>query len=307
MSVIERKVVQSADGTAIYAEATGDKGKPVAVFIHGFAMTSSAFDGIFEDKAWTSWGHLIRYDVRGNGRSGKPTADAAWASGRLAEDFDAVMAAFGVSDARPFVVGWSLGGTYITDILASHPPSYLSGIVYAAALPYMGPTLSLVAAPAVLSLLPALTQTSDVDLYQAASREFVGLCYAAFDLAAACASATDSDADHRTALGILGAALLQPRAVTVQLLSRTQDPGPLLAAGRAGALPLLVLNGTEDKVIQRQAVVDAVDGWDARQLRVVDLEGAEHFLWLGTGKEAFGKTVRGWVGDVLAAAQRMYP
>jgi pimeloyl-ACP methyl ester carboxylesterase len=46
----------------------------------------------------------VRYDVRGHGRSGKPSDVAAWESKRLAEDFDAVVEAFKLD--KPFVLGW---------------------------------------------------------------------------------------------------------------------------------------------------------------------------------------------------------
>lgn len=46
----------------------------------------------------------IKYDVRGHGRSDKPTDKASWKSKRLAEDFDAVVQAFKV--VKPFVIGW---------------------------------------------------------------------------------------------------------------------------------------------------------------------------------------------------------
>jgi pimeloyl-ACP methyl ester carboxylesterase len=42
--------------------------------------------------------------MRGHGRSGKPEADEAWVSQRLAEDFDAVVNGFKLT--KPFVAGW---------------------------------------------------------------------------------------------------------------------------------------------------------------------------------------------------------
>jgi pimeloyl-ACP methyl ester carboxylesterase len=46
----------------------------------------------------------VRYDVRGHGRSSKPTDEASWESKRLAEDFDVVIEAFKLD--KPFVLGW---------------------------------------------------------------------------------------------------------------------------------------------------------------------------------------------------------
>lgn len=47
----------------------------------------------------------MRYDLRGHGRSGKPETDAGYTSDKFAEDFKAVMTAFGLT--KPIVVGWS--------------------------------------------------------------------------------------------------------------------------------------------------------------------------------------------------------
>lgn len=47
---IASKVLHSADGTPIYAEAVGDPTKPSVVFVHGFGLSGIAFDGIFGDE-----------------------------------------------------------------------------------------------------------------------------------------------------------------------------------------------------------------------------------------------------------------
>lgn len=51
----------------------------------------------------------MRYDTRGQGKSGKPSIDEAWESERFSEDFEAVCHEFDITNA--FVMGWSLGGT----------------------------------------------------------------------------------------------------------------------------------------------------------------------------------------------------
>ena len=44
------KIVTSADGTNIYAEAVGDSTKPPIVFIHGFTSTAEVFNEVFADR-----------------------------------------------------------------------------------------------------------------------------------------------------------------------------------------------------------------------------------------------------------------
>lgn len=122
------KLLRSADGTEIYAEAIGDPSKPTLVFVHGIAVSSLCFDNIFTDPKWTDRVYLVglqflryyylnglqyfeslkfrlkvRYDARGHGRSGKPEDEKAWESKHLAEDFDAVVNGFNLY--RPYLVG----------------------------------------------------------------------------------------------------------------------------------------------------------------------------------------------------------
>ncbi|KAJ7186984.1 Alpha/Beta hydrolase protein [Mycena filopes] len=281
MSPSER-VLKSADGTEIYAEAVGDPSKPGVIFIHGFSMCSVAFDAIFRDPQWIANVYLVRYDVRGHGRSGKPADEASWESKRLAEDFDAVVKAFKLH--RPFVLGWSLGGTFITDILSFKPPTYISGVIYVAALPYMGPTLSKVGTPACLATLAPLMQTDNVDSYQDAAIAFVNL--------------TSPSLPYDFHLACLGSSLVQPRGITLRLLSRTQDPAGLLKAGRESGLPLLSVHGAKDRITFRDAVLDAIEGW--KNLTVVDIEDAEHFVWLSKPEE-FRTEVLAWVTAHVSA------
>ncbi|KAF8198330.1 Alpha/Beta hydrolase protein, partial [Mycena galopus ATCC 62051] len=255
------RVVKSADGTDIYVEAVGDLSKPALVFIHGFSMSSMAFNAIFSDPQWIANVYLVRYDVRGHGRSGKPADEASWESKRLAEDFDAVVQAFKLH--KPFVLGCSVSATFITDVLSFNPTTYISGIIYVGALPYMGPTLAQVGSPACLVTLAPLMQEFDVSQYQNAAITFAELAHDAlpYDFYLAC----------------LGNSMVQPRGITIRLLARTQDETGLLKAGRETGLPLLVVHGAKDRIIVRQAVLDAVDGW--KNLTVVDIADAEHFVW----------------------------
>ncbi|KAJ6552093.1 Alpha/Beta hydrolase protein, partial [Mycena vulgaris] len=272
------RILKSADGTDIYAEALGDPSKPTVVFIHGFSMSSIAFDAIFSDPRWIDNVYLVRYDVRGHGRSGKPADEASWESERLAEDFDAVVEAFALR--RPFVLGWSLGATFITDILSFKPPSYISGIIYVGALPYMGPTLAKVGSPACLVTLGPLMQTTNVDEYQTAAIAFVDLAH--------------SSLPYTYYLACLGNSLVQRREVTVCLLSRTQDAAGLLKAGRDSGLPLLAIHGTKDRIIVREEVFNAIEGW--KNLSKVDLD-AEHFIWISQ-PDKFRQEILDWIAKV---------
>ena len=43
----QSKIVQSADGTRIYASAQGNASKPALVFLHGFSTDSTIYNDLF--------------------------------------------------------------------------------------------------------------------------------------------------------------------------------------------------------------------------------------------------------------------
>lgn len=57
----ESRMLVSADGTEIYANAVGDPLKQAIVFIHGFVWSFMAFDDIFEDVEWMSRFYLVSF------------------------------------------------------------------------------------------------------------------------------------------------------------------------------------------------------------------------------------------------------
>ena len=58
--VSESKMVVSADGTEIYANAVGDPSHPALVFLHGFSTSTLVFDAIFDSPKWSSQLYLVR-------------------------------------------------------------------------------------------------------------------------------------------------------------------------------------------------------------------------------------------------------
>ncbi|KAK0200292.1 Alpha/Beta hydrolase protein [Desarmillaria ectypa] len=274
----------SADGTKIYADASGDSTKPAIVFIHGVSLSSVVWNDIFHDTNWTDLFYLVRYDTRGHGRSGMPTSPAAWESKRLAEDFDAVVEGFNLR--RPFVLGWSLGATHIVDILSLHPgkEKYLSGAIHLTGVPFMGPGIGKAGTQFALGCLPSLNQTSDVEKFQDASRRFVNGCskHASFELKSLC----------------LGNFVTQPRAVTKFVFTREQDAAEFFKAGENGFLPLLAIACTDDLIVDGRSAANALGPW--KNLKIVDIEGADHMPWL-SHSEAMRGLISEWVKGVLAS------
>jgi len=98
------QLIASADGTKIWAQAAGNPAKPAVVFIHGFSCTALNFKNQFSDPKLLENLYLVRYEVRGHGRSGQPLEEKDYESARHAEDFKAVMDTFSV--VKPFLAGW---------------------------------------------------------------------------------------------------------------------------------------------------------------------------------------------------------
>lgn len=55
------KIIISADGSKIYAEASGDPRKPSIVFIHGFSLCGAVFDNIFANEDFGASFYLVCY------------------------------------------------------------------------------------------------------------------------------------------------------------------------------------------------------------------------------------------------------
>ena len=104
MALSGEQILTAPDGTNIWAEGVGNPSAPALVFIHGLSLTAIPFDNQFTDQELLRNFHLIRYELRGHGRSGMPREAAAYDSIRYAEDFKTVCDAFGL--VKPFLVGW---------------------------------------------------------------------------------------------------------------------------------------------------------------------------------------------------------
>ncbi|KAG6909979.1 hypothetical protein DXG01_013979 [Tephrocybe rancida] len=242
LSATLKLTLKSRDGTAVYAEATGNKNGPHVIFAHGLACTNAAFDPLFNDAKLTSSLYMVRYDTRGHGLSGKPLTSDFYTTDRYADDLKAVIAAFRLN--KPFFVGWSLAGAISADIASNFPqPLPFSGLVYMASLPYIGDILPKVATAKVLSFLPGLQATDDATLSLKTRIDFVETL-----------SAQTATVPYATKLAWVGSAVYLPPTVANLALSRTQDPKALLAAGAAG-WPLLILHGTADLQINGTAVI----------------------------------------------------
>ncbi|OSX57745.1 hypothetical protein POSPLADRAFT_1036779 [Postia placenta MAD-698-R-SB12] len=224
------KYVTSPDGTAICAEETGDRSAPAVVFIHGLACTAAGFDNQFNDPQLSSNLHLVRYEMRGHGRSDKPEDMKSYSAIRHAEDFRTVCEAFRLD--RPFVLGWSLGGCIPVDIVHYFGPKSISGVIYIG-----GALLSLNLSaqcrhPLFKPLVPLIC-SSDAQVAAKSAVPFVDSCVA--DPAAL---------SYSTKLSLVGGFGLQPPIIRYFSLNREQDDSRWREQARH--IPVVIIQGTED-------------------------------------------------------------
>ncbi|KAH6904868.1 Alpha/Beta hydrolase protein [Coprinopsis sp. MPI-PUGE-AT-0042] len=234
--VVERYITAS-DGTRIFATAVGQSHLPSLVFVHGYAFSALIWASIMANSDLLKKFYLVAYDLRGHGRSGKPTTPAGYLSHLFAEDFANVVREFGLDS--PVYIGWSYGGTVAADIFSYLDPGAISGIIYTAAVPWNGQAFQEVAHPYLVNeIQPGLVSFDNVT--------------AAFDsrikIAESISNKPEKVPTERKWSWIGSAALVGPLS-TQLLLTRQQDPEPLLKAGAAG-FPTLLITGGKDTFIQ---------------------------------------------------------
>lgn len=112
-----------AKGVKVWYSSQG-QGEPV-VLVHGW-LSSSAINwdlpGITSRLARDF--QVIQLDVRGHGRSDKPSAEADYGT-ELVEDVVRVLDQLQVKKAH--LVGYSMGGIVVANFIAKHPDRVLSG------------------------------------------------------------------------------------------------------------------------------------------------------------------------------------
>jgi pimeloyl-ACP methyl ester carboxylesterase len=100
---------------------------------------------------------------------------------------------------------------------------------------------------------------------------------------------------------LLEGVLLQPRSIAARLGTRSQNPDRLLQEARAGNLPILVVTGGRDGLLNPEGLKDFIQGVGWQKFTYSHLENADHMPWV-SDPEAFRDTVLGWVKGNPAAA-----
>lgn len=264
------KFVRSSDGTPIYAEATGSPRNLHVVLVHGFSLSGVVFDEFCADQRLLDELYIVRYDIRGHGRSGKPETAESYVSKLYADDFKAVLDAFSL--VKPVLAAWSMGGTVATDVATYLPPGTISGLLFIAAIPCAGPFVAQVGTDEVLAALSGCLETGSIASNQAAYWKFVDLLFVS---------------PETTPFALK--CLYNGHAVSPEIMrhvcEREQDIEKLWEAGREG-LPLCLLKGTVDAQIKLDMVEELMKPHfqeDRFEVRV--LNGGGHSLHVETKEE----------------------
>ncbi|KAI0635649.1 alpha/beta-hydrolase [Trametes polyzona] len=283
MSTHAERTLTSADGTNVFVKSAGDSSKPAIVFLHGLSSSTLAWDSQFADQDLLRDFHLVRYDLRGHGRSGKPLDPSAYESVRFAEDFKAVCDGLGLE--RPFLAGWSLGGAVVVDIVAAYGPSYLSGILYIG-----GGVLSLTAyhpqyATEHIGKLISLFLSTDPDDVSRAAESFVDSC-----------TAPGNPLPYAEGAKWLGLFVSQPRTARVNSFTRTQPYG--VWEREARGLPVLIVQGAQDLQCTHEIMIRLAKGvYDDVEVRII--EGCGHCPAVESPAET-NRYIREWTEIVIA-------
>jgi pimeloyl-ACP methyl ester carboxylesterase len=129
---LRTRYVDGLGGVPLNVVEAGDPQHRTLIFIHGLGQSHLSWAAQLQSTLATEF-HLVAYDLRGHGNSGKPwrsedyAAPATWAG-----DLERVMRATGAR--RPLLVSWSYGTWVAIDYLETHPATSIAGLVMIGAL-----------------------------------------------------------------------------------------------------------------------------------------------------------------------------
>lgn len=137
---VEERYVNGAGDTRIFVREGGSRHGYPNLMLHGYLFSSTVFQRQFQGPL-AEQHRLVAMDLRGHGRSDKPSEVAAYDNARIwAEDVAAVVEALGLE--RPIIVGWSLGSRVALNYSWFHGFDRIGGLNLVAAVvdrPSRGP------------------------------------------------------------------------------------------------------------------------------------------------------------------------
>lgn len=120
--------VVEVNGTRLCYEVDGPGDAPALVFVHGFSLDTRMWDRQVE--AFAGRYRVVRYDLRGFGRSAIPEAGVHY---QHHDDLRALLDTLGIE--RAVVVGLSLGGAVALDFVLRQPERVRALVLVGAVVP----------------------------------------------------------------------------------------------------------------------------------------------------------------------------
>ncbi|KAI0320010.1 alpha beta-hydrolase [Amylostereum chailletii] len=282
-----QKVLKSSDGVEIFTEATGDPSNPHVILLHGLGVSGAVFDDLCQREDVLCSLYVVRADIRGHGRSGMPVTPEGYLSHLFADDYKAVIEAYGLR--TPVHAGWCVR-LLASDIIAHLGADAVSGIFYIASLACLNDLSTGGLTPRIVDVFtraqdPALAPQATIELFDASFE-----------------SDLSKPVPYHMRCLWLGMSAAQPEICRTLVTTHKQDVEPLWKAIKEG-LPVSLCYGTSDANIVPRFFEDKLREVGAN-LEVATIPGGGHTpTWDVPDKVAeslIGFAKRVWKGDKVA-------
>ncbi|MBV6272452.1 alpha/beta hydrolase [Alcaligenaceae bacterium CGII-47] len=224
--------ITAPDGIDLAVQESGNPDGPAVIFIHGLLGSHLNWDAQSQNVGLQRY-RIITYDLRGHGQSSKPMEADAYRDGRKwADDLAAVINS---THARtPVLVGWSLGGTVISNYLAAYGSEHIAGAVYVDGVIELTPD-QIVAHPQVYRDMVSQDLRTHLD----AERTFLSLCF-------------HTRPDTATFERLIANAAM----ASWDMQSAIQSMNVAASAGLSKArVPILLIYGAHDALVNTEAAI----------------------------------------------------
>ncbi|KAJ3898882.1 Alpha/Beta hydrolase protein [Lentinula edodes] len=258
---LDSRTVRSTDGCVIFAEATGNPQNPHVVLIHGMTFCGALFDKICGLPEILEKLYVVRYDLRGHGRSGKPETVESHASELYANDFMAVASEFGLH--KPVLVGWSFGGQVAIDLAANISPLPISGVFY-----INSTAIGSVSGRPIMREIMALE--ADVATSAQALTLMREVCFGAPGVPAL---------SFYEDCFMAGIQVMQPYNARRVAMRRNKDPTLYLTALREGKIRVFVCYGAADRMLDGTILSKEMQE-TAKYVEIKAIDGGSHVVFM---------------------------
>lgn len=277
--------VLSEDGVPLVVAEAGQKGAIPILFLHGYSQSLASWKYQLNDAALGSKFHLIAYDMRGHGASGKPWAFDAYESRDWASDVAAVIEAKDLE--QPILVGWSGGASVIAAYIRHYGQSDIAGLVLAGGLLSLSPPADPPAEAAPPTERQRAVQSSIANM---ASDDIAKKLKGTETLVSMVTSTPMSERDYMVTVAFT---LMQPAYVSDAMVANSTTYEDL--SGKI-TVPTMLIHGTADALIPFEQSVANQALIPGSALKAY--EGAGHAMFLEE-PDAFNR-------DITEFALRVY-